>query len=192
MGGSQGRGGKGKLDISLKFARSKKLQTASSTTKNDQGSVASSTSTEKHTSVETRSLEGEKLNSETVGTGTIASTERLGDTSYGDRQRTRLRYETSLKAFEKVLQPRRAKGEMLDFPNFETDGSDPVPHLRAQIDKMVSEKQNSKEKEGLWSKGKAIMEKVFISLSPFTKTLLEIAKAASAVRPLQSLSIYYC
>lgn len=192
MAGNQAALGKNGVGLSFKFASSGKSRTATAVTSNEQNPGLS------YPSLKCTSMKSQQCGDESCSIVTRAGVPPSPQSpvlrkSFGDRRRTSLRYEASLQTFEMALQSQRTKGKRVDPPNFQIAGGDPIPSLRATIDKMLRERQPTKGEQDLWSKGKTIMEKVFTSLSPLTKSLLGIAEVtASTVRCPQTYSIYCC
>ena len=145
-----------------------------------------------HASIQNQESGSDERGSTFVVSGGFFPHNSVERTAFGDQGRTRLRYEASLKTFEKALESRRGKWKLFDLPKFDIVGGDPIPHLREQIDNTLCGMHHSEGDEDLWSRGKLILEKVFVSLIPLTKSLLHVAKTASSVRALQIQPPLYC
>ena len=144
--------------------------------------VLISSSTDKLGAIEIRDLEeDDKVIRDTV------PSESAGENYDGDRERTRARYDSALKVFDKALQLRKGKWKILEDPKFDIPCEDPSKQLRAQIDRMLGETKNQGCTDDLWSKGKTIMERAFVSLCPLTTNLLSIARSASQVALINPL-----
>jgi hypothetical protein len=102
--------------------------------------------------------------------------------SFGDRRRTEIRYKEAAKELTESLKLRRTNWESFEVPKF-TDISedDLIPQLRRQINTIWVTRKDTFKDRNLWSKGKNIMERAFIAMSPFAKNFLRIAKQGQAV-----------
>lgn len=101
-----------------------------------------------------------------------------------DRRRTAKRYEDALQQLEESLKFkfRDINWQPIEIPKFNdfTD-KDPFPQMRADVENLIDQRNESSNNRGFWSKCKHIMETIFTATSPFAKNLLQIAKEGSAV-----------
>ena len=67
--------------------------------------------------------------------------------------------------------------------------NEPLLELRQEIKKILDERSSSIRDQNFWSKGKHVMERTFISMSPFIKNILLIAKSGSSVLLLSNSSL---
>lgn len=103
---------------------------------------------------------------------------------FGDRKRTEQRYNEAVKKLENALKLRPSNWEAFETPNLaDISDNDPIPQLRAALDKMLDSRKSSIKNQDVWSKCKKTMTQIFTAMSPFAKIFLQIAKDAQAVYP---------
>jgi hypothetical protein len=183
MGDKDGVWTKNCLNVSFKFGRSKRFtQTAGPIVKPKEqfpprpfaGAIP------RQQIISSGILKSQTANSRTEGTGPTSNrAERCGD-----RERTFLRYKTSVQKFEKVLQSRQPNWTTFTVPDFKNFGTDAISHLQEQIGSLLDARQNPIKNNDFWSKGKAVIEQALVTLSPLTKNILTVAKDAISVRAL--------
>ena len=101
---------------------------------------------------------------------------------FGDRERTEKWYNKAVKGLEEALKLHRDNWEFFELPDFsDISEDDPLPQLRQEIKKILDVRESSIKDRSFWSKGKHAMERAFISMSPFAKNVLSIAKGGSSV-----------
>ena len=101
---------------------------------------------------------------------------------FGDRERTEKRYKKAVQGLEESIKHRQANWESLELPDFaKISENDLLPQLRQEIKKILDARESSIRYQSFWSKAKHIMERAFVSTSPFAKNLLFIAKEGSSV-----------
>jgi hypothetical protein len=95
---------------------------------------------------------------------------------FGDRERTELRYKNAISQLEESLRFRRQNWEIFQIPNLDLRDNDTLPKLRQEIKKTLDARQKSIRNQNSWSKGKNLVERIFIAMSPFAKSFLTVAK----------------
>ena len=89
---------------------------------------------------------------------------------FGDRQRTKARYQKAVKKLKESLKSAQADWKSFEIPDFENiPEDDPVSQLREEIKNMLGVPGKSENKKG-W------IERGFTAMSPFAKNFLRIAK----------------
>jgi hypothetical protein len=116
----------------------------------------------------------------------------LGDTTQastieGDRKRTLKRNEDALNALNGALKLGRPGWATFDQMNTSPqsateDELDELHLLNESIESKLSLSSESAADSPLWNKGKKLLERLFISMSPFAKNFLFVAKELQSVR----------
>jgi hypothetical protein len=108
--------------------------------------------------------------------------------TFGDKERTENRYKEAVKWLEESLSLPRTNLEPFVIPDFtDISKNDSVDQLRQEIKKILDVRSSSMKDRSFWSKGKHIMETIFISISPFIKNILLVGKSGSSVYSLSNL-----
>ena len=99
--------------------------------------------------------------------------------SFGDRERTEMRYNEAAKQLEKCLAIRKSICESLTLFDFdEICQNNQVPYLRGKIDEMLQARKSL-------TKNRNVMERIFTAITPFSKRLLTVLIQSQPV-PLPS------
>jgi hypothetical protein len=101
------------------------------------------------------------------------------DVSLGDRQRTERRYIRAVKQLEQAMNIENS--EAFEIPDFTSIENDPVLQLRRNITEMIDARQNAMKERGVWSEAKQRLEDIFVTISPFARTILSVARTVSNV-----------
>jgi hypothetical protein len=174
MDGKQKTPEKGGFHFSLKFRRSRRQKS---------GTTKAPVSVDAVPSVANFSISETEENVESTCATPVSGPGFQLEETFGDLQRTQLRYQAALGNFEKALQSRGAGWKSVDLGAHRDDGSDGSlgQYLQGQIETMLENQQKETGNQDFWKKGRAMMEKLFTTLSPLAKNVLGIAKTASAV-----------
>jgi hypothetical protein len=100
-----------------------------------------------------------------------------------DRERTERRYKLAVKQLEQAMNIENS--ETFVIPDFTSVENDPVLQLRKNITEMIDARQNAMKEKGIWSEAKQRLEEIFVSISPFARTILSIARTTSQVSLLR-------
>ena len=184
MADKESRRTKNKLNISLKFPRSKKSQAQNTAGVVEQrGLLYPSTPSSSDKKLQPEVSEISVPAPAEHRTGSKRSPAKHSHTN-GDRGRTELRYKASVVKLESVLRARKLSWKTFEVPKLEVSQEDVIPQLQEQIKKMLDIRQQPGGNNDLWSKVKVMIERTFTALSPLAKNLLIVANGASSVRPL--------
>jgi hypothetical protein len=183
MADKESRRTKNKLNVSLKFPRSKKSQAQNTARVVEQkGLLDPSTSSRSAKKLQVEISEISVPAPAEPRTESKRSPSKHPHTN-GDRGRTQLRYKASVIKLESVLRARKLSWKTFEVPKLEVSQGDVIPQLQEQIKRMLDLRQQSGGNNDIWSKVKVMMERTFTALSPLAKNLLIVAKGASSVRP---------
>jgi hypothetical protein len=93
------------------------------------------------------------------------------------------RYENAARRLNDALKVRRYDWALFELPSelHAIPKNDDVTILREEISKVLTERKKSCRHEKTWSKARAIIEHVFVTLCPFAKHFLMIARNAQSV-----------
>lgn len=101
---------------------------------------------------------------------------------FGDRERTKSRYEKAAKDLEKALKLCQKDWQPFELPKFDDIlNNDALPDVRGAIENMLNAREQSMKNPDFWSKRKGTIKQIFSATSPFAKSFLQIAKQGSSV-----------
>lgn len=109
-------------------------------------------------------------------------------TIFGDNERTKTRYNQTLKKLEQTLTLRVSSSETSRLLNIdEIRQQDQITYLREQVDKMLVERE---ARESL-RRNSAVLHRIFKAITPISKTLLSIAVQGQPVKPFSLKSLIH-
>lgn len=98
----------------------------------------------------------------------------------GDRKRTLMRYIAAVEELKSALRLSRPGWETFEFPEFDIipESNESLTLLQEAIEEKLNTSHDLQDKT-IWQKGKILVERLFVGLSPFAKNFLTIARGAS-------------
>ena len=123
---------------------------------------------------------GSLLNPEHAIPSTNESQQTTHD--FGDRERTKSRYEKAAKDLEKSLKLCQRDWQPFELPKFnDIVDSDALPDVQGAIENMLNAREHAMQNPDFWSKRKRTIKRIFSATSPFAKSFLQIAREGSSV-----------
>ena len=98
-----------------------------------------------------------------------------------DSAQTTARYEAAVQKLKSAIKRREDHWSGFDL-GFDWGPMEDVMTLRSEIEKIMDARAKSSQRKPLWSKSKAVMEQIFVALSPFALNVLGISTLASNVQ----------
>ena len=100
-----------------------------------------------------------------------------------DRQRTKLRFEAALSILKEAIDTRPSSWNQFDIPDFNQlrDGIGGLSLLQSEGEKMLNSRKNKNPSVSVWERGKEMLERIFMAMSPAATNILTIAKQAQEV-----------
>jgi hypothetical protein len=100
---------------------------------------------------------------------------------FGDRERTKARYEKAANKLKKSLSHCGENWGLFDIPEFNDIADNALLQIEETVENMLTAREKSMKNSEFWSKKKHAIQRIFTMVSPFAKNLLQIAKQGSSV-----------
>lgn len=141
--------------------------------------------------IESSSKSNSRPEPSTTGSPVITSSITAHD--FGDRTRTKARYDKATECLEKSLNRCPKDWQPFDLPKFDDIASDTdvaVSNVQGLLQNMFNARDDSTKDTDFWSKVKRGVTEAFLAISPFAKIFLQVAKRRGECISLHALYSY--